>query len=679
MTGKDYKPQIDGLRALAVLPVVLFHAGFESFKGGFVGVDIFFVVSGYLITLIILKDLSKDKFKITNFYIRRARRILPILFFITFVSLVVSLFLMTNEQIKFFSQQAISVVFFFSNFFFWENTGYFSANSELQPLLHTWSLGVEEQFYIFFPIFLLFIWRFYKKRVFLFLTFVLLISLFISQLGGNFKLQNLSLNFPFLNLPFEFFWQAGSANFYLPFGRIWELLFGSLVGIYTFKIKIKDQPLNNIYSLIGFILIVISIVYFSKDLQYPSIFTLLPVVGTVLIIIFSTNSTILFRILSFKPLVFLGLISYSLYLWHQPLLAFARIYYDKNLSYITSLSLIIISLILSVISWRFIEKPFRDRNILNDKKIIIYLSSLALVITLFSVLIYYEKMNFKKQVLPKRITQSFEATTKGDCFDIKLAHLDDKKKWYCDIGNIHKNFSFAVIGDSHALSLKPAFDQIATNNNTRGFLAGFAGCPGLIGINSIRGNFNEKNCKILNKKIFNFVKKNDIKKIFLVSRWSYYTNGNYDGTNLNLVSKEDSMFSNKRVSRNSIIYGLKNTINKYEEIGVEIIFVHQVPLQIYSPNYVFLKSTKNNKQTDFKKIKNLSVDYVEHKQLQKFVRDNIKIIKKDHDFKEIDFDKFFCDNKKCLYGRNDTSYYSDKDHLSIKGALSLTREIEINF
>ena len=679
MTGKDYKPQIDGLRALAVLPVVLFHAGFESFKGGFVGVDIFFVVSGYLITLIILKDLSKDKFKITNFYIRRARRILPILFFITFVSLVVSLFLMTNEQIKFFSQQAISVVFFFSNFFFWENTGYFSANSELQPLLHTWSLGVEEQFYIFFPIFLLFIWRFYKKRVFLFLTFVLLISLFISQLGGNFKLQNLSLNFPFLNLPFEFFWQAGSANFYLPFGRIWELLFGSLVGIYTFKIKIKDQPLNNIYSLIGFILIVISIVYFSKDLQYPSIFTLLPVVGTVLIIIFSTNSTILFRILSFKPLVFLGLISYSLYLWHQPLLAFARIYYDKNLSYITSLSLIIISLILSVISWRFIEKPFRDRNILNDKKIIIYLSSLALVITLFSVLIYYEKMNFKKQVLPKRITQSFEATTKGDCFDIKLAHLDDKKKWYCDIGNIHKNFSFAVIGDSHALSLKPAFDQIATNNNTRGFLAGFAGCPGLIGINSIRGNFNEKNCKILNKKIFNFVKKNDIKKIFLVSRWSYYTNGNYDGTNLNLVSKEDSMFSNKRVSRNSIIYGLKNTIKKYEEIGVEIIFVHQVPLQIYSPNYVFLKSTKNNKQTDFKKIKNLSVDYVEHKQLQKFVRDNIKIIKKDHDFKEIDFDKFFCDNKKCLYGRNDTSYYSDKDHLSIKGALSLTREIEINF
>ena len=139
------------------------------------------------------------------------------------------------------------------------------------------------------------------------------------------------------------------------------------------------------------------------------------------------------------------------------------------------------------------------------------------------------------------------------------------------------------------------------------------------------------------------------------------------------------MFSNKRVSRNSIIYGLKNTIKKYEEIGVEIIFVHQVPLQIYSPNYVFLKSTKNNKQTDFKKIKNLSVDYVEHKQLQKFVRDNIKIIKKDHDFKEIDFDKFFCDNKKCLYGRNDTSYYSDKDHLSIKGALSLTREIEINF
>ena len=153
MRVKDYKPHIDGLRALAVLPVIFFHAGFEIFQGGFIGVDIFFVISGYLITNIILKDLKKNTFKISNFYIRRARRILPALFLVTLSSLIISIFLMSEEEIKFFSRQAISVVLFISNFFFWNNTGYFNPNSELQPLLHTWSLGVEEQFYIFFPLF----------------------------------------------------------------------------------------------------------------------------------------------------------------------------------------------------------------------------------------------------------------------------------------------------------------------------------------------------------------------------------------------------------------------------------------------------------------------------------------------------------------------------------------------
>ena len=175
------------------------------------------------------------------------------------------------------------------------------------------------------------------------------------------------------------------------------------------------------------------------------------------------------------------------------------------------------------------------------------------------------------------------------------------------------------------------------------------------------------------------IKKKKLKKNILVSGWSYYTDGNYDELILIWFQKEDNMFSNKKISRNSIIYGIKKNIKKYENIGVEVFFVHQIPLQVYSPNYVFSKSIKKDNQVDIDVIKNLSVDYKDHKSLQKFIRDNIKIIKKDYNFKEIDFDDFFCDNEKCLYGTNKNSYYSDKDHLSINGALSLKREIELNF
>ena len=161
------------------------------------------------------------------------------------ISLVLGIFIIPESEISFFSKQALSVVIFLSNFFFWKNTGYFSPNSDLQPLLHTWSLGVEEQFYIFFPIFLIIIWKLKYKKIFVFLIILSLLSIILSQFGGNFKIQNLSLKNPFFILPFEWFWQAGSANFYLPFGRIWELLSGSMVALYLSKNRINEKKINN--------------------------------------------------------------------------------------------------------------------------------------------------------------------------------------------------------------------------------------------------------------------------------------------------------------------------------------------------------------------------------------------------------------------------------------------------
>lgn len=676
MNLKDYKPYIDGLRALAVLPVIFFHADFNFFDGGFVGVDIFFVISGYLITNLIIKDLYVKKFRLKDFYLRRARRILPILYFIIFLSLLVSIFLMTGDQLKFFSTQTISVIFFISNFFFWKNTGYFDPNSEIQPLLHTWSLGVEEQFYIFFPIFLIIIWSFFRKRLVFLILIISFLSFLLSQIGGNFKVQNITNEFPFFTLPFNLFWQASSANFYLPFGRIWELLSGSLIAIFLYKRKILDKKSNNYFSVAGYFLIAGSIIFFTEHIQYPSIYTILPVIGSALLIIYSTKSTLSYKFLTFKPLVFLGLISFSLYLWHQPLFAFNRIFYGLDLSFFHKMNIIILAFFLSIFTWRFVEKPFRNKKIINDKKTIFFLLTSTLIILVTSLLIYFSKINSVKSPLPENISQSFESQKANGCFDINYAHIGNNK-WFCEIGTNSKEYSFAVIGDSHALSLKPALNEAGKKNNKKGIFAGFSGCPGLLGIDSIRSDQNIKNCNLLNKKFFDFVINKNIKKVFLISRWTYYNTGNLENTNFNLIAKEGTFFSNKDISKSAFVYGIKKTLESYKEKDVKVIFVHQVPEQKFSPKYAIQKSFDYKKnEVDISELFSYEINFNEHVEHQKFVRENIKKVKKDFpNLKEIDFDDVFCNNLKCSLGSTNSSYYSDKNHLSTVGAMETLKKV----
>ena len=677
MKIKDYKPHIDGLRALAVLPVIFFHAGFDYFKGGFIGVDIFFVISGYLITNIIIKDLSKKKFSLQNFYLRRARRILPALLFITLISILFATIFLPDKELKFVSKQAISVVLFVSNFFFWKNTGYFDPNSELQPLLHTWSLGVEEQFYILFPIFLILVWNFFRKKLIFFLLIIIFLSLFLSQAGGNFKLQNISNQYPFLILPFEFFWQAGSANFYLPFGRAWELLTGSLLSIYLSKNKIDDKKTNNIFSIFGIFLIIISIITFSDNLQYPSIFTIMPVFGTILLIVFSTKSTLSFKLFSYKPLVFFGLISFSLYLWHQPLFAFSRIYSGINLLLYQKILIILLTISLSIFTWKYIEKPFRDQKILNNKKTVIILLSKSLFIILLSLLIFFSKIKSFQEPIPNNILKTFQISNSENCFDLDYAHLD-KKKWFCEIGDESKKISFVIIGDSHALALKDAFNESGKIKNKKGILTGFSGCPGLLGINSIRPDRNIKNCKLLNEKLLKFIKDSKIKQLFLVSRWSYYTVGNYARNNFNFVAREDKLFSNKEISKKSIVSGIEKTVEEYEKLNVEVIFVHQTPDQIYEPRFAYQRSlNQNTKKIDLKKLNSFGVDYKKHFNHQKYFRENLKNVKNSYsNVKEMHFDDIFCNNSKCFLGSEYSSDYADKNHLSINGSMRTVNKIK---
>lgn len=334
----QYRPEIDGLRAVAVLPVILFHAGLSSFAGGFVGVDIFFVISGYLITSILIADLDAGRFSLVTFYERRARRILPALFFVMLCCLPFAWMWMLPEQLDLFFKSVLAVCAFVSNILFWQKSGYFSAAAEEMPLLHTWSLAVEEQYYLLFPIFLLLCWKLGRGWVIGLILLCFCMSLGLSEWGWR-------------NNPM--------ANFYLAPTRVWELFAGSFV---AFVPRRAWGRVGEALALLGLFAIVIAIFAYDKTLPFPSLYALLPVGGVVLVILFAQPGTGVAKLLSHRWLVAVGLISYSAYLWHQPLFAFARLRSLAEPSLGLMLGLSLLSLGLAAVSWRFVEQPFRHKG-----------------------------------------------------------------------------------------------------------------------------------------------------------------------------------------------------------------------------------------------------------------------------------------------------------------------------
>lgn len=332
-----YRKEIDGLRAVAVLPVILFHAGFSFFSGGFVGVDVFFVISGYLITSLLIAELEQGNFSIARFYERRARRILPALFVVMLACLPFAYIWMMPPQLKDFAKSLVAVVFFASNILFWREDGYFAASAELKPLLHTWSLAVEEQYYLLFPLFLLLLWRFGRRRVFWSVVAVAVLSLLAAEWGWR-------------HLP--------SANFYLAPTRAWELLAGSICAFFTSG---RTQRSSNVLSALGLAMIVFAIFAYRDTTPAPSVYTLVPVVGTALIILFAAEGTWVARLLGLRAFVGIGLISYSAYLWHQPLFAFARLRSLTEPNQMLMGLLAVAALALAWVTWRYVEQPLRTR------------------------------------------------------------------------------------------------------------------------------------------------------------------------------------------------------------------------------------------------------------------------------------------------------------------------------
>ena len=350
-----YRREIDGLRTIAVGSVVLFHAGLPGFDGGYVGVDVFFVISGYLITAILLDDLDGGRFSILKFYERRARRILPALSLVIAVtSLIAVSGVMLPDQLTRYFQSVVATALFAANFFFWWTTDYFAPAAEESPLLHMWSLAVEEQFYLLFPIFLFLGWRWRRDW-----------ALPLMLLGG---LVSLGLA--------EFASRAGpTANFYFPVTRVWELLAGSLVAV-TLRGGVPERTaLSPWLSGLGLALVVASIVMVGGEFRYPSLWTVPSVLGTALMIRYTRPDDPAGWLLALAPMVFIGQLSYSIYLWHQPLMAFARISTFGHVELWVMLALSALTIPLSWLSWRFVEQPFRKGY---SRKTIFSLSGVAI-------------------------------------------------------------------------------------------------------------------------------------------------------------------------------------------------------------------------------------------------------------------------------------------------------------
>ena len=441
-TSLMYRREIDGLRAVAVVPVILFHAGFGVFSGGYVGVDVFFVISGYLITTILINELAQGNFSIAGFYERRARRILPALFIVMLACLPFAYMWMLPSQLKDFSGSIFAVVISLSNLFFLTKVGYFAPSAELQPLLHTWSLAIEEQYYFIFPLFLLIINRL-KLSIVGFIVFGLVIISFIFS---------------------EWAWREDAErSFFFTISRFWEIGVGSLCAFLTIS---KAPRSNNLLSTVGLAMIVFSIFAYDANIPFPSVYALVPVIGTALIILFAAQGTWVARLLSMRVFVGIGLISFSAYLWHQPLFAFARLRSLTEPSEYLMAALAVAAVLLAWATWRFVEQPFRkSKNSLIGTRRGVFLVSGTIGALFISIgLSGHFGNGFEGRL--KYISNSMvtQGSVKEALNQWEMSGYTQPINWTTDpltglkIFRGTGNRVVSLIGDSHAVQYRNAFD-----------------------------------------------------------------------------------------------------------------------------------------------------------------------------------------------------------------------------
>ena len=464
----QYRPEIDGLRAIAVLAVLIYHAEFSVsgttlLTGGYLGVDIFFVISGFLITTIIFSEVTAGKFSFLHFYERRARRILPALFAVIIVCTVVAWMLILPDAFIEFSSSVIAAIFLGSNILFWTQDSYTAEPSALKPLLHTWSLGVEEQFYVLFPFLLIAVRKWPIRRIQGLVSILLIASLVYAQFA--------SYHFP-------------EANFFLLPSRIWELLTGSLLALLQFGKQgmLRRSHLSEALSLAALFILLLCFINFDEQTRHPSLITAIPIACVALLIARApTDTGIVHTLLSNRIAVFLGLISYSLYLWHFPLFAFVKLA-DIALSNQTRAMLLVFALCLAAVSYKLIEQPFRKRGLISAR---LLSRSIGVSVTL---LLVFHISGVIKLGYPERLGNTAEKLTnlkppkvENGIYPLKTTLSDTP-------------LTLINVGDSHAEMYSYALKNMAVKNSANFIQMTQSGCPLVLNIYRFDDGVREGSC-----------------------------------------------------------------------------------------------------------------------------------------------------------------------------------------
>jgi peptidoglycan/LPS O-acetylase OafA/YrhL len=625
---EKYRQEIDGLRAFAVMPVIIHHAFPDLLPGGFVGVDVFFVISGYLITGILMQQISLERLSLFDFYERRARRILPALIVVVIFSTAASWLLMSNRELQEYLESVSGVALFYSNFVFLNQIDYFGVDAVHKPLLHTWSLAIEEQFYIIFPLILLAAWKVLREKLWVPILMLCVLSLFFS---------------------YEFSAAHPSSSFYLLHTRFWELAIGSLIAI-GFKNEELTGP--NVLGWIGIIVILLSVILVSKDSTFPGLTALAPTLGTALVLIGARAGNGSASFLAFRPFVWLGVISYSAYLWHQPLLVFGRRLFLHEMPYTAAIALIMLSIFFAFLSWRFVEKPFRDKSFLSQKLVLI--SSTAILITVFSISSFAVSKNIgmDRITLAGHSTKWIEDLTKPnyglgrDCNT-----LDSVLSGQCTYGD---DPEYILWGDSYTMHLAQALsaDEMSFTQVT------MSACAPIIGIAPFSSKYGLEwgtRCLSFNDQALKFIVESPITQIVMSSPFGNLTSAELSSNvRGNIVSNEEGRAFDAFIS----------TIETLQEHGKRVVIVSPMPQPPFGAAECMIHSSFLGKSFD-------KCSFSKDSDRRQETYNVLQKVSEESKVPIIYLKDFVCGTELCAVEIMGTPLYRDSSHMPPSGSLAL--------
>jgi peptidoglycan/LPS O-acetylase OafA/YrhL len=647
----QYRKDIDGLRALAVLPVVLFHAGF-GVPGGFVGVDVFFVISGYLITSLISEEMQTGKFSIAAFYERRIRRIFPALFAMMTVSAILAWFFFMPPDFALFGKSVLSAALFVSNILFRREAGYFDTSELMKPLLHTWSLAVEEQFYIFFPL-ILFVFR--SRQSFQFAVIVLLaaISLGLSE-----------------------WWviKEPTEAFYLLPSRFWELGLGGLLS-YLPRYRPQRTAIATAITASGVLLIGIAIFAIHSTSPFPGLLALVPCGGAALVIFGGSVANPASRLLGSPPLAFIGLISYSLYLWHWPLIVFSQYELGHALSPAQAICIVTLSIVVSVASWKFIETPFRRRAVLSRRFNLFGFGAAAMAVAFLAGFSIDNLDGFPGR-LSAEVARIYSAkadvgkymawTCLSDNEPRGPSVADVRAGRLCTLGNENAaDISFAVWGDSHAAAMAPAIDKIAAEYNRKGLFIGQAGCPPLLQYETPHARKTSRDsCLRQNEAAADLLKSKHMSMVFLIARWPREVLGAQYGNEGPFFDPAEPYKVDDRSAE--VAEGLDKTLTLLAQLHIRAILVMDVPEPGYDVPYALARAAKEHRQVDINPPRSV----VDQRQRQSMAV--LRAASAKYGVELVDPTPSFCSADRCNVAIDGRPLYVDSNHLTKTEAMGLS-------